>query len=167
MYETLHLMEQIRAFDASVDENDDRRGLYATNETHSVDRQLIRMMLAMPDLVSTRGASIRSQFMSSCLKPYIEFRRRPVLAHIIMVDNTKGAGSSEAMPKFSKTDYLVKETQNERMAAMEIAKEIMKNLKMDKVAILQELSKGSNIDLYSPGEVINLSFLRSMIRHAV
>ena len=84
-----------------------------------------------------------------------------------MVDNTKGAGSSEAMPKFSKTDYLVKETQNEWMAAMEIAKEIMKNLKMDKVTILQELSNRSNIDLYSPGEVIDLSFLGSMIWHAV
>ena len=53
MYKTLHLMEQICAFDVSVDEDDDHRGLYATNETHSVDRQLIRMMLAMPNLVST------------------------------------------------------------------------------------------------------------------
>jgi hypothetical protein len=167
MYEALHLMEQIRAFDASIDKNNVRRGVYATNETHSVDRQLIRMMLAMPDLVGTRGESIRSQCKSSCLKPRIEFRRRPVLAHIIMVDNVKGAGSGEAMPKFSKSDYLVKETQNERMAAMEIAKEIMKNLKMDRAAILRELSNRNDIDWYSPGEVINLDFLRSMIRHAV
>jgi hypothetical protein len=55
MYDTLHIMEQIRAYDASVDKNNIRRGSYSTNETHTVDRQLIRMMLAMPDLVRTRG----------------------------------------------------------------------------------------------------------------
>jgi hypothetical protein len=84
-----------------------------------------------------------------------------------MVDNVKGAGSGEAMPRLSKTDYLVKEMQNERMAVMEIAKEIMKNLKMDKSAILRELSNRNDMDWYSPGEVINLDFLRSMIWHAV
>jgi hypothetical protein len=167
MYEVLHLMEQIRVFDASIDKNNVHRGVYTTNETHSVDHQLIRMMLAMPNLVGTRGESIRSQCKSSCLEPHIEFRRHPVLAHIIMVDNVKGARSGEAMSRFSKTDYLVKETQNEWMAAMEIAKEIMKNLKMDKAAILRELSNRNDINWYSPDEVINLDFLRSMIQHAV
>ena len=57
MYDTLHLMEQIRAYGASIDSNKIRQGSYSTNETHTVDRQLIRMMLAMPDLVRVRGVS--------------------------------------------------------------------------------------------------------------
>lgn len=54
-YDTLHLMENIRAYGDSEDSDGVLRGNYATNESHAVDRQLIRMMLALPDLVESRG----------------------------------------------------------------------------------------------------------------
>jgi hypothetical protein len=55
MYDALHLTEMSRTYDTSVDEDGVVRGNYATNETHAVDRQVIRMMLALPDLVLVRG----------------------------------------------------------------------------------------------------------------
>jgi len=52
---TLHLTELSRGYDDSEDEEGVIRGTYSTNETHVADRQIIRMMLALPDLVfSTR-----------------------------------------------------------------------------------------------------------------
>ena len=55
MNEALHLTEMSHAYDGSEDEDGVIRGSYATNETHVADRQLIRMMLALPDLVLQRG----------------------------------------------------------------------------------------------------------------
>ena len=54
MYDALHLTELSRSFNDSKDSEGVRRGEYATNESHAVDRQIIRMMLAMPDLVGIR-----------------------------------------------------------------------------------------------------------------
>jgi hypothetical protein len=51
IYDALHLTEMSRTYDTSIDEDGVVRGNYATNETHVVDRQVIRMMLALPDLV--------------------------------------------------------------------------------------------------------------------
>jgi hypothetical protein len=51
IYEALHLTKMARAYDDSVDHEGVIRGDYATNETHIVDRQIIHMMLALPDLV--------------------------------------------------------------------------------------------------------------------
>jgi hypothetical protein len=84
-----------------------------------------------------------------------------------MVNDVEGAGNGETTPDCTKNDYLVKETQNERMAAMKIAKAIMKKLKLDMNAILQELSSRNDADWYGPGEVLDLDFLHSMIQHAV
>jgi hypothetical protein len=83
-----------------------------------------------------------------------------------MVDSVKGVGNSEDTPEYAQTDYLVKETQNERAAAMKIAKAIMKKLKLNVEAILQELSRRDDADWYSPGEVMDLGFLHSMVNHA-
>ena len=55
MYEALHLTAMRCAYDGSEGEEGVIRGSYATNETHVADRQLIRMMLALPDLVLQRG----------------------------------------------------------------------------------------------------------------
>ena len=55
MYDALHLTEMSRMYDTSVDKDGVVRGDYATNETHVVDRQVIWMMLALPDLVLVRG----------------------------------------------------------------------------------------------------------------
>jgi len=55
IYETLHLTELSRGYDDSEDEEGVIRGTYSTNETHVADRQIIRMMLALPDLVFQRG----------------------------------------------------------------------------------------------------------------
>jgi hypothetical protein len=55
IYDALHLTEISREYDGSVDKDGIVRGDYSTNETHVADRQLIRMMLALPDLVLLRG----------------------------------------------------------------------------------------------------------------
>jgi hypothetical protein len=55
MYDALHLTERSRAYDDSPDSEGVRRGSYATNESHAIDRQILRMMLGLPDLVETRG----------------------------------------------------------------------------------------------------------------
>jgi len=55
IYEALHLTEISHTYDDSVDQEGVFRGNYATNETHVADRQIIRMMLALPDLVFLRG----------------------------------------------------------------------------------------------------------------
>jgi len=44
-----------RAYDNSMDKEGVVRSDYSTNETHVADRQIIRMMLALPDLVLIRG----------------------------------------------------------------------------------------------------------------
>lgn len=44
----------IRVYDAMPDAEGVVRQEYATNESHNIDWQLIRMMLAMPDLVRIR-----------------------------------------------------------------------------------------------------------------
>jgi len=58
IYEALHLTEISRMYDDSVDQEGVVRGSYSTNETHVADRQIIRMMLALPDLVFLRGEII-------------------------------------------------------------------------------------------------------------
>jgi hypothetical protein len=59
MYEALHLTELSRAYDDSVDEEGVVRATYSMNETHVADRQIICMMLALPDLVLIRGEIFR------------------------------------------------------------------------------------------------------------
>jgi hypothetical protein len=54
LYDSLHLTEMIRTYDATSDADGVARQEYATNKSHNIDRQLIRMMLAMPDLVRIR-----------------------------------------------------------------------------------------------------------------
>ena len=51
IYDALHLTKMSHTYDTSIDEDGVVRGNYATNEMHVVDRQVIRMMLALPDLV--------------------------------------------------------------------------------------------------------------------
>jgi hypothetical protein len=63
LYDALHLTERIRAYDGSLDAHNIQRGTYATNETHTIDRQLIRMMLALPDLVLKRGIRFQLQLL--------------------------------------------------------------------------------------------------------
>jgi hypothetical protein len=63
IYEALHLTEMSRAYDDSVDEEGVVRGTYSTNETHVADRQIIRMMLALPDLVFLRGEILLKLYM--------------------------------------------------------------------------------------------------------
>jgi hypothetical protein len=55
LYDALHLTERSQAYDSSKNAQGQVRGLLATNETHDIDRQLLRMMLALPDLVDSRG----------------------------------------------------------------------------------------------------------------
>jgi hypothetical protein len=54
-YDTLHLTEMTRAYDKSKDKKGVKRVVNATNAAHDIDRQIIRMMLSLPDLVCYRG----------------------------------------------------------------------------------------------------------------
>jgi len=55
MYEALHLTEISHAYDNSMDEEGVVRSDYSTNKTYVADRQMIQMMLALPDLVLIQG----------------------------------------------------------------------------------------------------------------
>jgi hypothetical protein len=65
IYEALHLTEMSQAYDDSVDKEGVVRGTYSMNETHVADRQIIHMMLALPDLVFLRG----EMFLKSDIHP--------------------------------------------------------------------------------------------------
>jgi hypothetical protein len=73
MYDALHLTEISCTYDGSVDQDGIVRKDYSTNETHVADRQLIRMMLALPDLVLQRGelfkrSNIRTNYLNAFSK---------------------------------------------------------------------------------------------------
>jgi hypothetical protein len=57
-YDTLHLTEMSRSYDKTTNSEGVVRGTYATNETNAIDRSIIRMMLALPDLIDQRGADV-------------------------------------------------------------------------------------------------------------
>jgi hypothetical protein len=77
MYNTLHLTEHIRSYDEStLPGTKEKQAQYATNNTHTIDRQLICMMLAMPDFVRVRGMSSSHRstpFVSDTIMWCIEF----------------------------------------------------------------------------------------------
>lgn len=88
MYEALHLTEISRSFDDSKDSEGAKRGEYATNESHAVDRQIIRMMLAMPDLVGTRRKCRLQSGNSWFLTPFCRILSSPCSG--TYVDGLKG-----------------------------------------------------------------------------
>jgi hypothetical protein len=54
-YETLHLTEMACSYDESKNPKGELRKTWATNSAHDVSRKVLRMMLALPDLVHTRS----------------------------------------------------------------------------------------------------------------
>lgn len=71
------------------------------------------------------------------------------------------------MPLFNTNDSLVKETMNERQAALKIAGAIMDKLKTNVTLITKELGELDQKNRYGPGEVLDLDFLHDMIEHAI
>lgn len=69
--------------------------------------------------------------------------------------------------KLSASDYLFKETRNEAKAANRIVAAIMKNLKLTWEQVNIELTSRKDGNWDHPGEVLDLSFLASKVRHAV
>jgi hypothetical protein len=84
-----------------------------------------------------------------------------------MVYKSSGLASSGIHIDYKTTDYLYRETENERMAAQTIARRIMEEYEIDMDAIFQELHHVNKSDPYGPGEVIALDFLHEMVAHAV
>lgn len=82
-----------------------------------------------------------------------------------MVYKVKGAGKGEDIPKLVASDYLNRETQNEREAAMVIIDAIKKEKKIGWKAIERELSSRTDSEWNSPGEVLDLDFLHIYSRH--
>jgi DNA repair protein RadC len=84
-----------------------------------------------------------------------------------MIYNIRGTGTGTSMPSFSHNDLLVKETMNERQAALKIANTIMKKFKTNLTLIKKELEELDQTDCYGPGAVLDLDFLHDMIEHAI
>jgi hypothetical protein len=80
---------------------------------------------------------------------------------------SRGAGVTEGLPHFKDTDFIVKETQNERLAAMKIIDVIMKEMGLGWFKVNEELERAKNADWFDPGEAVQLDFLRDHIKHAV
>lgn len=82
-----------------------------------------------------------------------------------MVSKVKGAGNSVDIPNLDAGDYLKRETQNEKAAAMIIVKGILKQFGMSMAKVEKELSSRPDNDWNSPGDEIDLKFLEDFIRH--
>lgn len=80
---------------------------------------------------------------------------------------SRGAGVTEGLPNFKDTDFIVKETQNERLAAMKIIDVIMEEMGMDWFKVNVELKRAKNADWFNPGEAVPLDFLHYHIKHTV
>jgi hypothetical protein len=93
LYDSLHLTENIRTYDKSRDADNVKRGGYATNETHAIDRQLIRMMLAMPYLVKHRGENSQIKYAMLMVCIYSSFLSS--IGPRAYVDGVQGQGSRE------------------------------------------------------------------------
>jgi hypothetical protein len=96
----------------------------------------------------------------------LEFYRLPVLAHMRMISKFSLTSYKPAGIKLSSGDYLFKETWNEAKAAMRIVEAIRRKLELtwDQIVVELTLRKDGNWD--HPGEVLDLSFLKKIIRHA-
>ena len=94
------------------------------------------------------------------------FYRFPVLAHMRMINRFSLTSYKPAGLKLSNSDYLFKEMRNEAKAAMRIVMAIRKNLRLtwEQIDIELTLRKDGNWD--SPGEVLDLSFLRKKVVQA-
>lgn len=82
-----------------------------------------------------------------------------------MVSKVKGAGNSVDIPNLDAGDYLKRETQNEKAAAMVIVKGILKQLNLSMAKVEKELSSRPDSNWDSPGEEIDLKFLEDFIHH--
>lgn len=89
-----------------------------------------------------------------------------MIAHMRMISKFSLTSYEPAGLKLSSDDYLFKETRNEAKAAMRIVETIRKNLKLtwEEMDIELTFRKDGNWD--HPGEVLDLSFLHKIIRHA-
>jgi hypothetical protein len=84
-----------------------------------------------------------------------------------MVSKVKSAGNASDIPKLHLNDYLKRETQNERAAAMKIVNAICERLSMSMEDVDRELSKRADGNWNHPGEPLNLKFLRVHRNHNV
>ena len=96
----------------------------------------------------------------------IEFRRKPVLAHIVMVCECTGIATRGGPHEGTNTDYLLRETTNERVAALKIVERILKEYTLSLEDVIEEIKQVDIDNPYSPGEVLNLDFLKGMKYHA-
>jgi hypothetical protein len=76
-----------------------------------------------------------------------------------MVYKVQGAGNGEDIPKLVALDYLKRETQNEREAAMVIIEAIKNEYQISWKDIEKELSTRKDGNWNSPGDVMSLEFL--------
>ena len=83
-----------------------------------------------------------------------------------MVYKCKGAGKGNDIPQLSTSDYLLKETQNECKAAMCILNTIKECYILSWSDIKKELLMKADGDWDTPGNPIDLAFLRKYINHA-
>jgi len=116
MYDTLHLTEHIRSYDeSSLPGTKEKRVQYATNDMHTIDRQLIRMMLAMPDSRS-HERYVNHPTVQHHLSQILSYDAQNsdvsrYLAHIVMVYKSSGLASSGIHIDYKTTDYLYRETE--------------------------------------------------------
>jgi hypothetical protein len=76
-----------------------------------------------------------------------------------MVRDVKGVGNTRDIPTIKTTDYLMKETHNERAAAMNIVDKIKLSFQLDWDGISTELKTRPAQGWNSPGDPLDLHFL--------
>jgi hypothetical protein len=101
---------------------------------------------------------------SDMLEILTEFYRRSTLALMQLVHDAKCPDDGIDFPNIKASNYLRKETMNERAAALLIVQRVMDEEKLTWTRINEELTNRSDKDWYGPGNVIDLAYLAIYIK---
>ena len=84
--------------------------------------------------------------------------RHPLMAILIMVNNTKNAGETDYDPQIGKSDIIYKEVAGERKQALLVCKSILNTEGWTWNSMESELHQMPSDGWDSPGEEVNLGF---------
>lgn len=167
MYDTMHQTYVARGYDTSKYPDEDidgirLRGDYSTNKSQSVDRQILRMVLALEYEAHSPGTFK----LVLSLHIYLIFvlsgriRRRPLMALMSMVRNVNNAGTTDYDREIRKSDILYREADGERELALSICKRILNKQKWTWKEIESELHEMADGGWSDTGDDIDIQFLR-------
>ena len=167
MYDTMHQTYAAQGYNSSKYLEEDIDGIqlqgdYSTNESQSVDRQILWMVLALEYEVHSPGTFK----LVLSLHIYLIFVlsgwiwRWPLMALMSMVRNVNNAGTTDYDQEIGKSDILYREADGERELVLSICKRILNKLKWTWKEIESELHEMTDGGWSDTGDDIDIQFLR-------